>query len=124
MLQKQSLTSLYRLCGALSGCFLVGVAIAILYDLCGSIFGYIPRASDEFAGYCMAASAFFGLPYTFFHDGHIRVVLLVRHASPQLRRTMSIFVTTTALLLSTFLPGSASKWFGFPGHLARSVKGL
>lgn len=94
------------LLGAL--CF-VGVELLILYQLGGQFLPYIPRSADEFAGYCMAASAFLALAYAFNANEHIRVTLLVERMSPPRKRLAASIAVTAAVLLSAYLAWHVTK---------------
>ena len=76
---RRFLTRLYDVCGAAAGVLLVCIALIVLWDVGGGIFGYIPRAAEELAGYCMVGSAFLGFAHTLARGEHIRVTLLVGH---------------------------------------------
>jgi TRAP-type C4-dicarboxylate transport system permease small subunit len=73
------LRRLYGACAALGGVLFVGVAGFILYQLGSQVFDYIPRSADEFAGYCMAGSAFLALAYTF--DANPSLTLAETHCA-------------------------------------------
>ena len=89
-------------------CF-VGVLAWILYQLGGQFFPYIPRSADEFAGYCMAASAFLALAHTFNANEHIRVTLVVDRLHHRLRHRVACLAILLALLLSAYLAWHMAK---------------
>lgn len=82
------------------------VCASILYDLGGNLFGYIPRASEEAAGYFMAASAFFGLADALRSGSHVRVTALSR----ALRGGAKRLVDTLAAALAALVAGAVA-WF-------------
>jgi len=90
MLARRLLDGLYLWSGYLSALFLVAIALTIIAQIVGRFFG-VAIDSTESAGFSLAASTFFGLAYTFRHDGHIRVTLLVRLASGPLARLTEIW---------------------------------
>lgn len=92
---------------ALAAVFFVGIEVLILYQLGGQFLPYIPRSADEFAGYCMAASAFLALAYTFNANEHIRVTLVVDRAGPRARRVLD----RTAVTLGAGLGGFVAWYF-------------
>ena len=81
-------------------CF-VGIEVLILYQLGGQVLPYVSRSADEFAGYCMVASAFLAMAYTFAADEHIRVSLVLDRVRPPVRRVLE----RIAVALSTPLTG-------------------
>ena len=87
---RRSLDSLYLFSGRLGAAFLAGIAVAIIAQVLGRLLGFTID-STETAGFCMAASTFLGLAYTFKQGGHIRVTLLIRSFPPNLRRIVELF---------------------------------
>lgn len=87
----------------LAAVFFVGIEVLILYQLGGQFLPYIPRSADEFAGYCMAASAFLALAHTFNANEHIRVTLLVDRAGPLTRRVLDLAAVTIGVALAGFV---------------------
>jgi len=95
------LRRLYGACAVLGGVLFIGIAGFILYQLGSELFDYIPRSADEFAGYCMAGSAFLSLAYTFDAGEHIRVTLISHKLRGGARRSLDVF----AMLVSAGLAG-------------------
>ena len=81
---------------------MIGIAACILTALTGVIFGFTTRSMDEFAGYSMAASAFFGFSYTFHSKEHIRVSLLIQRFQGHRRWWLEIWCTLLGSLLAGF----------------------
>ena len=106
---RRLLDALYLTSAILGAICFVGVLGWILYQLGGQFFPYIPRSADEFAGYCMAASAFLALAYTFNANEHIRVTLLVDRLHQKLRHRVASLAIFLALLLSTYLAWHMTK---------------
>ena len=104
-------------------CF-VGVLLWILYQLGGQFFPYIPRSADEFAGYCMAASAFLALAYTFNVNEHIRVTLLVDRLHHRLRHRAACLAILLALMLSAYLAWHMTKLAWLSWQLDERSAGL
>lgn len=98
---RQWLRRLYGGCAVLGGVLFVGIAAFSLYQLGGAMFGYIPTSADEFAGYCMAASAFLALAYVLDSNEHLRVTLIAHQLRGGLRRA----VDGLAMILSALLAG-------------------
>ena len=72
---------LYKFSGYIAAFFLILVAIFILTGIASRIFGFYIRGLAEYSGYCMAASSFFALAYTFVEGGHIRITLFIEKIS-------------------------------------------
>lgn len=87
---RSSLDALYTVSGRLGAFFMAGIALSIVAQVVGRFFGYTID-STETAGFCMAASTFLGLAYTFKQGGHIRVTLLIRYMPAGLRRLIELF---------------------------------
>ena len=81
---------------------MVGIAVCILIALAGSIFGFVTRSMDEFAGYSMAASAFLALSYTFHSNEHIRVTLFIYRFHGRQRRRLEIWCHLLGTILAGF----------------------
>ncbi|MEM8951095.1 MAG: TRAP transporter small permease [Pseudomonadota bacterium] len=90
MTLRRTLDGLYLFSGWLGAAFLAGIALAIIAQVVGRFLGFTID-STETAGFCMAASTFLGLAYTFKQGGHIRVTLMIRHLPPNLRRSVELF---------------------------------
>lgn len=90
MMLRRALDSLYLLSGRLGAAFLAGIALAIIAQVAGRALGFTID-STETAGFCMAASTFLGLAFTFKQGGHIRVTLLIRYFPKKLRRIAELF---------------------------------
>ena len=103
---RGALNLLYKTSGLLAGFFLVAIAVLSLAQIVGRLAGFAAHSFDEFAGYCMAASSFLGLAYTFRASEHIRMTLVLHHAHGRVRRWMGI----GALLLAAFLTGYFTWW--------------
>ena len=71
MLQKinKSLNNLYNFSGYIAAFFLILIAAFILTGIASRMFGFYIRGLAEYSGYCMAASSFFALSYTFVNGG-------------------------------------------------------
>jgi TRAP-type C4-dicarboxylate transport system permease small subunit len=98
---RSFLARLYLGCGVLAAIFLVGVCLFSLYSIGGGLFGYVARSADDFGGFCMAASSFLALAYTFGSGEHIRVTLVLEKLTGARRRGMELW----CLLAGAFLSG-------------------
>ncbi len=98
---RAALELLYRGSGLLAGFFLVAIAVLSLAQIVGREMGLPASSLDEFAGYCLAASSFLGLAWTFREDEHIRMTLVVHHVRGRARRALEI----ASLAVAAFLVG-------------------
>ena len=96
-------TKLYKLSGVISGACIVAIMLIILSQIVGRIFGFIIPSAEDFSGYALAASTFFGLAYTFREGGHIRVILLVQRLSPGARKIQESLVLGFGLFVTSFM---------------------
>ncbi len=99
---RRTLNMLYQGSGLLAGFFLVWVAILSLTQIVGRLLGYGAHSFDEFAGYCMAASSFLGLAWTFRCNEHIRVTLAIGRARGGVRRALEILCLAVAAVLAGY----------------------
>ena len=103
---RKGLNALYRGSGLLAGFFLVAVAVLSISQIVGRLLGFAAVAGDEFGGYCMAASSFFGLAWTLRANEHIRVTILTAALHSGVRRAMELL----CLVLATGLIGYFAFW--------------
>ena len=89
------LNKIYKISGYIAALFLILVATFILIGIASRIFGFYIRGLAEYSGYCMAASSFFALAYTFVEGGHIRITLFLEKVS----KTKKIFLEKKILIL-------------------------
>ncbi|MBJ7552363.1 TRAP transporter small permease [Marinomonas ostreistagni] len=93
-------TKVYQLSGWLSGACIVAITILLLLQIIGRMFGFIVPSAEDFAGFALAASTFFGLAYTFREGGHIRVTLVIQRFGRIARQWQERGVLVLAVLLS------------------------
>ena len=98
---------LYRLSGYIAAFFLILVATFILVGIASRIFNFYIRGLAEYSGYCMAASSFLALAYTFGENGHIRITLFLEKAKEEIRRILELW----CLFIATFFSGFLSYYF-------------
>ena len=110
------LKNIYRFSGYIAAFFLILVATFILIGIASRIFGFYIRGLAEYSGYCMAASSFFALAYTFVEGGHIRITLFLEKASQTKKRFLELW----CLIVASFFSGYLA--FYFPKMLLISYK--
>ena len=87
----------------LSGASLVIMTLLILAQIGARFIGTVIPSSEDFAGWLLSATIFFGLAYTFQEGGHIRVTMLLTRLSPKSRRRQEYVNMVCGLLVSGFL---------------------
>lgn len=87
----------------LSGTCLVVMTLLILAQIAARFFGVIIPSSEDFAGWLLSATIFFGLAYTFNSGNHIRVTILLSRLSGPSRRLVEFFNLSAGLLISGYL---------------------
>ena len=102
-----SLKSIYRFSGYIAAFFLVLVAVFILVGISSRIFGFYIRGLAEYSGYCMAASSFFALSFTFVEGGHIRITLFLEKVSGVKKK----FLENWCLIIASFYSGYLAFYF-------------
>jgi|TARA_Y100000741_G_scaffold138893_1_gene104710 TRAP-type C4-dicarboxylate transport system permease small subunit len=101
------LKNIYRFSGYIAAIFLILVAIFILTGIASRIFGFYIRGLAEYSGYCMAASSFFALSYTFVEGGHIRITLFLEKVSGIKKKILEIW----CLIIASFYSGYLAFYF-------------
>ena len=97
------LNLIYRATGWLAMVFFVGILILVLANVLGRQIGVAFRSADEFAGYCMSASAFLGLAATFKSRMHVRVTLLSDRLGPVWKSRLENGCLVLAVALLSYL---------------------
>ena len=104
---RKSLDTLYLWSGYLSAFFLVAIALTIVAQVLGR---FAPKLivvdSTETAGFCLAASTFFGLAYTYRQGAHIRVTLVTRLATGAMDRLVHLW----GILVFAVVMGLMTYW--------------
>ena len=101
------LKNIYRFSGYIAALFLILVATFILIGIASRIFGFYIRGLAEYSGYCMAASSFFALAYTFEEGGHIRITLFLEKISGVKKKLLEIW----CLIIASFYSGYVAFYF-------------
>lgn len=91
------LNKLYTFCGYFAALFLIGILLAIIWQVTARWLGRTADAS-ELAGMCLAASTFLGLAYTFRKGGHVRINLIVSRMPHRIQYGFELFNCTVGLI--------------------------
>jgi TRAP-type C4-dicarboxylate transport system permease small subunit len=94
------LDALYDAAAYVAAFFLVATLAMVLAGIIGRLLDWFIPGTDAYAGYCMAASGFLALAHTLKRGEHIRVSLLLEHASPRARRALELWSLAIAALLA------------------------
>ena len=94
---------IYKISGFIAAVFLILVAVFILTGISSRIFDFYIRGLAEYSGYCMAASSFFALAYTFYNNGHIRITLFLEKFKDKKKRFAEIWCLSVASFFSGFM---------------------
>jgi TRAP-type C4-dicarboxylate transport system permease small subunit len=103
---RRFLDALYDAAAYLAAFFMVGTLTMVLLAIVGRLLNWFIAGTDAYAGYCMAASGFLALAHTLKRGEHIRVSLLLEHASVRARRALELW----SLGIATILAG-AFAWY-------------
>ena len=104
---NKNLKKIYKFSGYVAAFFLILVAIFILIGIASRIFGFYVRGLAEYSGYCMAASSFFALAYTFVENGHIRITLFLEKISGKKKN----YLENWCLIIASFFSGYLAFYF-------------
>jgi TRAP-type C4-dicarboxylate transport system permease small subunit len=87
---RSFLDRLYLFSGYLAGAFLIAIFVLMMLLSAGRPIGLNVPAGDELVSWCMAATAFLGLAYTFKSGEMIRVGLLIDRLEGRTRHLIEI----------------------------------
>ena len=93
----------YLTSAVLSGTSLVVMTLLILLQIVARFMNTVIPSSEDFAGWLLSATIFFGLAYTFQNGGHIRVTMLLTRISAHKRRYLEFFNLLSGLFISGYL---------------------
>lgn len=85
--------------GYLAGVFLVMIGALVTAQIVARMVNQQIPSVDEFAGYCLAASSFLGLAYSFRSGSHIRVTVMTDKLPAQAQRILLILVLLFTLTM-------------------------
>ncbi len=94
---------LYRICGLIGACFLILIGLLILLEIGSRVAAIYVPGLKAYAGYSMAASAFFAFAYTFGHRAHIRMSAIIGRLTGQARRVAEIWCLAASAFVTGFV---------------------
>jgi len=86
-----------------SGACLIAMTLLILAQIVARLLGVIIPSSEDFSGWLLSATIFFGLAYTFNTGGHIRLTILLGRLSGKTRLFFEIFALIVGTLIVAYL---------------------
>lgn len=98
---RKFLDGLYNVAAYVAALFMVSILVCVLLLIVGRQVGWYIPGLNAYAGYSMAASSFLALAYTFRHNEHIRVTLVLNALSPKWRHVLNLLSLIIALVLAT-----------------------
>ena len=101
------LTKIYTASGAAAAVFLAGIAALITAQISARLMGMHLPASDDIAGWLMAASVFLALPYALTKGDHIRVTLLTGRLPSSWQHGFEILTGFVGVGLTAFMAYNA-----------------
>ncbi len=99
----RSLDAIYKAAGVLAGIFLVAICVIVVAQIVARQLETIIPSADQFAGYCLAATSFLGLAYSFRSGSHIRVTLFTQALSGLAARFFVIIALAVAAVICSLL---------------------
>jgi TRAP-type C4-dicarboxylate transport system permease small subunit len=97
---RRLLDALYAAAAWVAALLLMGTLVMVLLGILGRLLSFQVRGTDAYAGYLMAGAGFLALAHTLMRGEHIRVTLILEHASVGGKRWLELWSLAVALLLS------------------------
>lgn len=82
--------------------FLAAIAILILTQIVARLLGFFIPAASDFAGFCLAATSFLALAYSFRAGSHIRVTLVLQRVPKPAHRFCDLASLAVGAALASF----------------------
>lgn len=99
----RTLNHVYAACGYAAACFLVTIGLLVCASIVTRLFSVYVPGLTEYSGYAMAAASFLALAYTFQHNGHIRVDMIIGKTRGRVRRAFELWTLFVASLACLYL---------------------
>lgn len=120
----RSLDAVYRAAGMLAGIFLVAICVIVVAQIIARQMEMIIPSADQFAGFCLAATSFLGLAYSFRSGSHIRVTLFTQALKGFVARLFVIGALAVAAAISNLLAWETLKMVGQNAARGEVTSGL
>jgi len=99
---RRFLDVIYEGSGWLAALMLLAIAVLVLGQIIGRIFGAGALPAHHIAGLFLAASLFLALAYTLASGEHIRVSIVIEHVGPRARWWMELWCLTVGAFLAGY----------------------
>lgn len=99
----RALSRLYRLSGYAAAVCLMAIAVLVCASIVSRLVSVYVPGLTEYSGYAMAAASFLALAYTFEHDAHIRVELVLSRLHGRARWFAELWCLGVASIVAVFL---------------------
>jgi TRAP-type C4-dicarboxylate transport system permease small subunit len=99
----RALDAIYKASGVLAGVFLVAICVIVLAQIVARQLETIIPSADQFAGFCLAATSFLGLAYSFRSGSHIRVTLFTQALKGRAAQAFVVMALAVAALITGIL---------------------
>ena len=80
----------------------MAIGVLVLTSITTRLLGMTVPGLTNYAGYCMAASSFLALAYTFRRGGHIRVSIVLQHLGGWRRRAAELWCLGVGFALAAY----------------------
>ena len=121
--KRRFLDGLFDVSGYLAAVFLAAIAALIVAQIVGRFFA-VAIDAIEVSGFCMAASAFFGLAATLKRGVHIRVNLLIRGMRGWRKRAVELWCTGVGAVAMSYFTTQAVLMVYDTFRFGEKTKGL
>lgn len=99
---RRALHWVYRGCGYAAAGFLAAIAVVTFAQIVMRQLG-IPVETTEVAGFCLAASTFLALAYTFVNGGHVRLGLVAQFLPGRAGRLAELWCCAIGAAISGYM---------------------
>ncbi|PRY74972.1 TRAP-type C4-dicarboxylate transport system permease small subunit [Yoonia maritima] len=98
---RKNLNRLYSVCGFAAAFFLASIAMVTIVQIVARQF-HVAIETTEVAGFCLAASTFLGLAYTFANGGHVRISLVSQFLPKGAHRIIELWCCSIGIAISGY----------------------
>lgn len=96
-------STIYSFSSWASATCLIAMTLLILAQIVARLMGIIIPSSEDFAGWLLSATVFFGLAFTFNTGGHIRLTILLSKLTDKARKVFEVFALLVAISIVAFI---------------------
>jgi len=107
---RRALDAIYAASAAFAALCLAAICVVMLAQVVGRETGHLFRGADDITAWLCAASAFFALASTFRRGELVRMMLVVEHLSPAVRRRCEVLALVVATVFTGFMLWSVTRF--------------